>query len=50
VITSDECKYCGKVGHWAHECRKKKQDEQAHTAEAAAEDALLMGVTPLVLW
>jgi flagellar hook protein FlgE len=21
--------YCGKKGHWAHECRKKKRDEEA---------------------
>ncbi|XP_072147529.1 uncharacterized protein [Setaria viridis] len=31
----DNCKYCGKKGHWAKECRKKKRDEaaQAHLAE-----------------
>jgi hypothetical protein len=31
-IMSDECHYCGKCGHWAHECRKKKKDEEVHVA------------------
>jgi hypothetical protein len=26
-ITGDECRYCGKKGHWAQECCKKKKDE-----------------------
>ncbi|XP_066377809.1 uncharacterized protein [Miscanthus floridulus] len=30
--TSDECKYCGKSGHWARECCKKKRDEAAYAA------------------
>jgi hypothetical protein len=25
----DTCGYCGKKGHWAHECRKNKCDEEA---------------------
>ncbi|WVZ98284.1 hypothetical protein U9M48_043746 [Paspalum notatum var. saurae] len=25
----DKCRYCGKIGHWAKECRSKKRDEQA---------------------
>jgi uncharacterized OB-fold protein len=44
-LAGDECAYCGKTGHWARECRKKKRDEQAHAAEAAAEGTLLMGIT-----
>jgi hypothetical protein len=30
----DICAYCGKKGHWAKECRKKKHDQeaQAHVA------------------
>jgi hypothetical protein len=31
--TGDECRYCGKRRHWAHECRKKKRDEQAHAVQ-----------------
>jgi len=31
-IAGDECAYCDKMGHWAREYRKKKHDEQAHTA------------------
>jgi hypothetical protein len=26
-VTGDECRYCGKKGHWAWECRKKNKDE-----------------------
>ena len=47
VIASDECKYCGKLGHWARECHKKKRDEQAHAAEAETEGSLLMGITSI---
>jgi hypothetical protein len=41
---SDKCKYCGKKGHWARECRSRLRDE-AHLAQADGEDnepALLM--------
>jgi hypothetical protein len=43
------CRYCGKAGHWARECRKKERDEangEAHVAEAEedADPALLMAV------
>jgi hypothetical protein len=26
-VDDDACRYCGKSGHWARECRKKKRDE-----------------------
>jgi hypothetical protein len=41
------CRYCGKAGHWARECRKKERDEGApHGAEAEADayPALLMAL------
>ena len=34
---SDKCKYCGKKGHWAKECRSRLRDE-AHLAQAEEED------------
>jgi hypothetical protein len=46
----DACHYCGKKGHWARECRKKKREEEAHLAEREDDDAdpaLLLGVVEL---
>jgi hypothetical protein len=45
----DKCRYCGKKGHWARECRKKKRDEEAQAHLVQNEDdhadpALLMAV------
>ena len=44
----DKCKYCGKKGHWARECRKKKRDEAALLAQAGDDDdeepSLLMAI------
>jgi transposase InsO family protein len=34
----DKCKYCGKKGHWAKECRSRLRDE-AHLARVAQEEA-----------
>jgi hypothetical protein len=34
----DECRYCGKKGHWARECKKKKRDEESHTVKAEEEE------------
>lgn len=40
----DKCKYCGKKGHWARECHKKKRDEEAHLVQIGddEEPSLLM--------
>lgn len=46
----DECHYCGKKGHWAKECRKKKRDEEAHLAKLdddGADPALLFAEVEL---
>jgi hypothetical protein len=37
-VAKDECRYCGKKGHWAHECKKKKRDEEIHAAKAEEEE------------
>ena len=46
-LAGDECAYCGKTGHWARQCRKKKRDEQAHAAETEEEAALMMGIATI---
>jgi hypothetical protein len=33
TVAGNKCRYCGKSGHWACECKKKKRDEQAHAAQ-----------------
>jgi hypothetical protein len=40
VGRDDVCNYCGKRGHWAKECRKKKRDEAAQGEEE--EQSLLL--------
>jgi hypothetical protein len=37
-VAKDECCNCDKRGHWAHECRKKKHDEELHVTQADEED------------
>ncbi|WVZ51167.1 hypothetical protein U9M48_002333 [Paspalum notatum var. saurae] len=31
----DACRYCGKPGHWAKECRSRKRDQQAQQGQQA---------------
>jgi hypothetical protein len=37
-VATDECRYYSKKGHWARECRKKKQDKEVHVVQAEEED------------
>ena len=51
-VAGNECRYCGKKGHWARECRKKKRDEAAHTAQAEegeGEQALLVATAAVTI-
>ncbi|KAG8082876.1 hypothetical protein GUJ93_ZPchr0014g46611 [Zizania palustris] len=41
TVAHDECRYCGKKGHWARECRKKK-DEQVHSSQVEEAETFLM--------
>jgi hypothetical protein len=37
-VTKDQCRYCGKKGHWARECKKKKRGKEIHAAQAEEEE------------
>jgi hypothetical protein len=45
------CAYCGKKGHWAKECRKKKHDKvaQVHVAQGEEEEQSLLLAHDVVL-
>jgi hypothetical protein len=50
------CRYCGKAGHWAKECRKAKRDRErgiaanlAEVEEEEEEASLLMAVEPAAI-
>jgi hypothetical protein len=51
VGRDDVCAYCGKKGHWAKECRKKKCDKaaQAHMAHGEEEEQSLLLAHNIVL-
>jgi len=47
---TDICDYCGKKGHWAAECRKKKRDQaQAFVAQEEEEDQALLMAHAVIL-
>jgi hypothetical protein len=41
-IAKDECRYCGKKGHWDRECKKKKRDEEVHVTQAEEDEELTL--------
>ena len=43
VTDKDRCRNCGKVGHWARDCKEPRRQERAHLAQDDEEEpALLM--------
>jgi hypothetical protein len=40
--TRDECRRCGKMGHWARECRSKPKKEWVHVSQNDEEGSLLL--------
>jgi hypothetical protein len=46
--TSDECWCCGKMGHWARECRSKPRKEQGHVTQDEKEASLMLATTTLI--
>jgi ribosomal protein L15 len=46
--TGDECRRCGKMGHWARECCSKSKKEQAHIAQDEEEASLMLAMATLI--
>jgi ribosomal protein L15 len=46
--TDDECRRCGKMGHWACKCRSKPKKEQAHVAQDEEEASLMLTLATLI--
>jgi hypothetical protein len=40
-VVKDECRYCGKKGHWAREC-KKKRDVEVYVVQAEEDEELTL--------
>jgi hypothetical protein len=39
---TDKCRNCGKLGHWAKDCRSKPKQEQAHVVQEEDEPTLML--------
>jgi hypothetical protein len=48
--TGDECRHCGKMGHWVCECRSKPKKEQAHVTQDEDEASLMPNPNSLGGW
>jgi hypothetical protein len=46
--TGDECRRCGKMGHWARECCSKSKKEQVHIAQDEEEASLMLTMATLI--
>jgi hypothetical protein len=46
--TDNECRRCGKMGHWAHECHSKPKKEQARVTQDEEEASLMLASATLI--
>jgi hypothetical protein len=46
MSVGDECRRCGKIGHWAHECHSKHGKEQVHVTQDEEETSLMLTTAP----
>jgi hypothetical protein len=46
--TGDECRRCGKMGHWACECRSMSKKEQTHVVQDEEEASLMLTLLTLI--
>jgi hypothetical protein len=46
--TGDECRHCGKMGHWPRECRSKPKEEKAHVMQDEEEASLMLVIATLI--
>jgi hypothetical protein len=44
----DECRSCGKIGHWVRESRSKPRKEQEHVVQDEEEASLMLATATLI--